>query len=89
MNEWAPLLEMVQFKPIEKGKIIHANLQSIIMTGGLPYEPDNLFWCSESHYAFLIYQRERSYFKVIGPLLDKETPVGPTLRQTDRGIRYE
>ena len=89
MNDWAPLLEMVEFKPIKKGKIIHANLKSIIMTGGLIYVEDNLLWCSSSHYALLKAHQEKRYFDLAETYLDKEVPVGLMLRQTDRGIRYE
>lgn len=89
MSDWDSLLEMTGFKPIEKGRIIHTNLQSIIMTGGLIHVKDNLLWCSEKHYALLKARQEKRYFNLTGSLLDKEDIVGPMLRQTSKGIRYE
>jgi len=87
INEWASLLEIVEFKPIERGRVIHTNLQSIIMTGGQIHIKDNLLWCSPNHYALLKARQEKRYF-----LLDAENSeevVGPMLRQTSEGIKYE
>jgi len=63
------------------------NLKSIIMTGGIVPVQDSFLWCSASHYALLKARQEKRYF-----LLDAENSeevVGPMLRQTSEGIKYE
>ncbi len=85
--EWNTLLEMVEFKPVQNKKL--PELKSIIMTGGLIYIKDNLFWCSPSHYDSLKDRQERRYFLLDAEDYLQEDVVGPMLRQTDRGIKYE
>lgn len=57
------------------------------MTGGIVPVQDSFLWCSASHYALLKARQEKRYF-----LLDAENSeevVGPMLRQTSEGIKYE
>lgn len=87
MSDWDSLLEMTEFKSIKNKKL--PELKSVIMTGGLIYVKDNLLWCSPSHYDSLKDRQERRYFLDAEDYLQEDVVVGPMLRQTDRGIRYE
>jgi hypothetical protein len=79
------LFEKTEFKSIKPKQF--QNLKSIIMTGGIIYVKDNLNWCSESHYSFLKERREGLDRTFLGKA--EEKVIGPMLKQTSRGIRYE